>query len=421
MSDYAGGVAGHAGRDGKRVKKEKTMANLMDYLVWRGEFGFDPAPWNEVDALALSNLCYLNFHGIGDERGWTIAEARRLDLLEETEVTNFAGRKALYEAMADTHRFGSVRMHHFLAVTDEKQELQFSATCYDMPDGTLCIGFRGTDGTLVGWREDFNMSWQNSVPAQEGALFYLEKASEMDQRPIRLTGHSKGGNLAAYAAARCSPDIQDRLIAVYSFDGPGMDPEVFQSEGYQRIEGKIHSFVPQTSIVGMMMEYHRKYTVVKSDVSGFGQHDPLTWRVYGPGFETVDKIDDNAQTISDTLHEWLHKTRREDRAEMVDTLFSVLENTRATTLKEMKGDRLRTLTGVALGTRELDPASRKAVTKLVGLFLSLGFGNLTERYRQKILENRLEKKDKQEKAPEPVPEPEGEAETGPEKEPEIKA
>ena len=158
------------------------MANLMDYMVWRGEFAFNLSPWNPADALAMANLCYLNFDSISDDRGWTLAEAKRLELVRPTEVAGFEDRKAQYEAMADTIRFGGIRMHHFINLTDVEQELQFSATCYDMPDGALCIGFRGTDGTLVGWREDFNMSWQSTVPAQQAAVFYLEKASEVDDR-----------------------------------------------------------------------------------------------------------------------------------------------------------------------------------------------------------------------------------------------
>ena len=119
------------------------MANLMDYLVWRGEFGFDLTPWNEVDALMMANLCYLNFHGIDDPRGWTVAEAKRLELVRESPVAAFEGRKNQFEAMADTARFSGILMHHFITLTDAEQELQFSATCYNMPDGTLCIGFRG--------------------------------------------------------------------------------------------------------------------------------------------------------------------------------------------------------------------------------------------------------------------------------------
>ena len=369
------------------------MANLMDYLAWRGDLGFEQSPWNAVDALMMANLSYLNFHGIDNAKGWTMEETKRLELVRPTDVSGFEGRKEQYEAMADTARFGPVRMHHFFNLTDPVRELQFSATCYDMPDGTLCIGYRGTDGSFVGWREDFNMSWQSSVPAQEAAVYYLERAAELDDRPIRLTGHSKGGNLAAFAAAGCRPEVQDRLTEVYSFDGPGMDPEVFQGEGYRRIVPKIRSFVPQTSIVGMLMEYHRDYTVVRSDASGILQHDPLTWQVLGREFETLESIDANAKLVSDTLHEWLEKTDRQDRAQMVDTLFSVLESSRASSFSEAMGERLRSLTGIAQGTKEMDSVSRKTVTKLVGLFLSLGFGNLADRYRSRRAPAAEEKQD----------------------------
>ena len=364
------------------------MANMLDYLDWRGEFGFDLSPWNEVDALMMAALCYLDFAGLDDPRGWTVAEADRLDLLRETAVANFDGRNAQLRAMADSARFRDIRMHHFIAVTDPEQELQFSATCYDIPDGSLCIAFRGTDGTFVGWKEDFNMSFQSPVPAQEAALFYLEKAAELDRRPIRLVGHSKGGNLAAYAAACCAPDLQDRLLEVDSFDGPGMAPEVFESAGYRRVVGKIRSFVPQTSIVGMMMEYHRPYTVVRSSASGIGQHDPLTWQIRGPRFETMEKIDANAEVISETLHGLLNRTNREERGVMVDTLFELLETTKASSVSEMMGGRLRSLTNLAAGSRELDPESRKALIRLVGLFLSLGFGSLADRYRSKQAEKK---------------------------------
>lgn len=374
------------------------MANLMDYIAWRGDFGFDVSPWNEVDALMMANLCYLNFQGVDDERGWSLADARRLELVQDTEVANFDGRLDQFLAMAESRRFGDIRMHHFIALTDVKQELQFSAVLYDMPDGTLCVGFRGTDGTLIGWREDFNMSYQSTVPAQEAAVFYLKKAAELDRRRIRIVGHSKGGNLAAYAAACCGPEVQDRIESVYSFDGPGMAPDIFGSEGYHRVVDRIRSFVPETSIVGMMMEYHRVYTVVKSDASGINQHDPLSWQVLGPRFETAEQIDSNAKMVSSTLHEWLAKTNPEERANMVRTLFGLLENTKATTVADIMGDRLRTLTSMAMASRELDPVSRKTVTKLVGLFLSLGFGNLTDKYLLNLKRKERTEEEKQDSA-----------------------
>jgi len=355
------------------------LANLMDYLTWRGEFGFDVTPWNDVDALIMANVCYLDFHGTDDARGWTLAEAKRLELVRATADSGHPARRAQFEAMADTARFGDVRMHHFMNYLDDKTETQFSATCYDMPDGTLCVAFRGTDGTFVGWKEDFNMSYESPVPAQEAAVYYLERVTELDDRPIRLVGHSKGGNLAAYAAACASEKTQERLEAIYSFDGPGFDPEVFGSEGYARVVDRIHSLVPQTSIVGMLMEYHRNYTVVKSSATGIAQHDPMTWQVIASRFETVPEIDENAQMISDTLHQWLEKSNREERAKMVEALFEILGSAKLTNVGDVRTSGGRSLWMMLTGAYELDPESWKNAMRLIRLFLSLGFGNMADR------------------------------------------
>lgn len=366
------------------------MANMVDYLVWRGEFGVDLSPWNEVDALLFATLCYLGFHGTDDARGWTIEEAKRLDLLTEDDVSGFQDRKNMFLAMAESERFRKCRMHHYIAVTDEEMAMQFSAVCYDLPDNTLCVAFRGTDSSVTGWREDFNMSLLEPVPAQEAAKYYLERASELDGRRIRIVGHSKGGNLAAYAAACVSPDIQDRIETVYSFDGPGMAPDVFQSEGYARIVSRIRSFVPQTCIVGMMMDYHRVYTVVRSDATGIMQHDPLTWQVYGPHFEQAEEIDETAKTVSDTLHDLLEKSNREQRATFLDAAFQMIESTRATTVGEIMGDKLRNLRAVIGSRKDLDPEQKKEFNRLIGLFVSVGVGNVIDRYRPKKPEEKTE-------------------------------
>ena len=163
------------------------MANLIDYLVWRGDIPFSVSPWNEVDGLMCAVLSYLNFHGLQDHRGWTLREAKRIDLLIEAQGNTFGPRKKMFEAMAETARFGDCRMHHFIALTDEDASMQFSAMCMDLPDDTKAVVFRGTDNTLVGWREDFNMSYQTRVPAQQAAAYYLLKAAKLTDRPIRLT------------------------------------------------------------------------------------------------------------------------------------------------------------------------------------------------------------------------------------------
>ena len=356
------------------------MAALMDYLVWRGDIPLEVCPFSEIDALAMAMVCYLNFQSMDDPKGWTLAEAKRLELVLPSDHSAFPARKALFEVMADAKRFADIRLHHFIARTDPEKKLQFSAVCADLPDGSMCVCFRGTDGTLVGWREDLDMSYQSPVPAQEAAEVYLSRAAGLDGRPLRVAGHSKGGNLAVYAAARLESSLQARVTDIYTFDGPGMSPEVFDSEGYQAIAGRIRSFLPQSSIVGLMMKYAEPYTVVKSSASGLIQHDPLTWQIYGPHFETLPEVDDNAKTIRDTLHEWLRKTTRQDRGKVVDSVFDVLSTTGQASISDLMGDKLKNILAVVSGSRELDPESRKAVGKLTGLFFSLGIDSLADRY-----------------------------------------
>ncbi len=358
------------------------MANIMDYLVWRGEFGLELSPWNEVDALMFAVLSYLDYEKADNEEGKTLAQVREEELLPVfMPQPAFPRRKKLCEAMAGSLRFRNVKVHHFISITEKEAEIQFCAMCFDLPDGTLCVSFRGTDSTIVGWREDLNMSLMDPVPSQEAARFYLQRVAEITNRPLRLVGHSKGGNMAAFAAACATADVQDRIIDIYSFDGPGMSPEIFRSDGYQRIVGKIRSFVPQTSVIGMMMEYHRAYHVVRSDASGIQQHEPLTWQVYGKHFEELPHIDETAKTISTTLHEWLDRSNPEEREAFVDTVFQMLESTKASTVGEIVGDKFRSLRSVLESTREIDPEMRKASTKLVSLFISLGLGNVVDLVR----------------------------------------
>ena len=359
------------------------MANIVDYLAWRGDISLEVSPWNELDGLLMAVLSYLNFHGVQDHRGWTLEEAKRIDLLIEDGGASFEGRKKVFEAMADSARFSGCRMHHFIARTDEELSMQFSAECLDLPDGTMCVAFRGTDNTLVGWREDFNMAYQTQVPAQAAAAYYLTKAAKETDGKIRLVGHSKGGNLAVYAASKATKKVQDQIESIWSYDGPGMNMEMARSKGFQRIQPKIHSYIPQTSVIGLLMEYYDPYTVVHSTVKGLEQHDPLTWQVYGRHFEELPSIDRNAKVVCDTLHECLTNSTPEQRAAFVEALFRMADNTNATKMSDILNEKFRSFRKMYGGRKDLDPETRRAFTRLIAQAVSLGFGNVVERVRKK--------------------------------------
>ncbi len=352
------------------------MANMADYLAWRGDVPFGASPWNEIDGLLVATLSYLNFHNGRDPRGWTLEELARIGLLQEGNSSSFAGRKAAFEGMASGERFRECRMHHAIALTDAEIGMQFAAMCLDLPDGTTCVAFRGTDNTLIGWREDFDMAYTTRVPAQEAAILYLERAAALSKRPLRLVGHSKGGNLAVYAASYARKRVQARIESIWSYDGPGMNRETSQTEEYQRIKEKIRSFVPQTSIIGMLMDYYEPYTVVRSTASGISQHDPMSWQVYGPKFETLPALDQTAVVVRDTLHEWLQNSTPEQRAAFVEALFSMAESTKATKMSDLTGEKIRTLLTMVGSRKDVDPETRRVFTRLMAQAVTLGFGNV---------------------------------------------
>lgn len=357
------------------------MANMVDYLVWRGELSLEASPWNAIDGLLMATLSYLNFHGIQDARGWTMQEAKRLDLVIESPDASFQPRKDAFIGMADSIRFGESRMHHFIAMTDEASSMQFSAMCIDLPDGTMAVAFRGTDNTLVGWREDFDMAYRTWVPGQEAAAYYLTQAANITDRPLRLAGHSKGGNLAVYAASAVPADIQDRIEGIWSYDGPVMNRQVSTGEGYKRIKDKIHSYIPQTSIIGLLMDYYTPYTVVHSVATGLSQHDPMSWQVYGGKFEEMESIDRKAVIVCETFHEWLQNSTPEQRGTFVDTLFKMADTTNATKMSELLNEKFRSFRKMYGGRKELDPETRRVFNRLMAQAVTLWFGNVVDHVR----------------------------------------
>ena len=357
------------------------MANAQDYVAWRGDLSFSAAPWNEIDGLLIAIFSYLDFHGGMDPRGWTLEELKRIELLQEGTSPSFPARKEMFEAMAESVRFGGCRMHHALSLTDERIAMQFSAVCVEMPDDTTCVVFRGTDNTIVGWREDFNMAFSTRVPAQEAAAIYLARAAELTDRPLRLVGHSKGGNLAVYAAACAAPQLQDRIESIWCYDGPGMNREMSRSEGYLRIRDRIHSYVPQTSIIGMLMDYYEPYTVVRSTASGLSQHEPVSWQIYGPRFETLEQLDRTALVVRDTLHDLLKNSEPEQRAAFVDAMFGWVETTKATKMSDLTGEKIRSMLTMVGNRKEVEPEARRVFSRLLAQAVTLGFGNMIDRVR----------------------------------------
>lgn len=359
------------------------MPNMLDYLTWRGDLPLACVPWNEVDSLLMAALAYCSFGEAAAGSEGVALRSLSARAREDVKDFQFFNRcRDLEGALAQTLRFGGLLVHDAVEVWDPEREMQFAAVTIDLPDGTCFIAYRGTDSTLVGWREDFAMAYDSAVPAQQEALTYLERIALRKPRGIYLGGHSKGGNLAVFAAAHASHETQRYLRGVYSFDGPGLSKEILETPGYERIHGLIHSYLPQSSVVGLLLGYHPEYTVVQAKAISLLQHDPFTWQLTGPKFQEVQQVDAASQLMDETLHEWLESCTPEQRETFVDAVFSILEATGATTVNQIMDEKFRSAAAMVIAGLTLDGETKKMLIRLVAQFIRIGTTNLWERLLQ---------------------------------------
>ena len=305
------------------------MSDIRDYICWRGDLTFTQDPFNPVDGLTFSALSYIRFESVlkpGDKPRFLRDVAR--DFLEQENSEDLIRSKNDPELLAlasDSQRFGSCRISDFRSITDRDQDTQFFAMTFLPDDGSAVIVFRGTDFTVVGWKEDFNMSFQQTVPAQMLALQYVRETAYSHPGPIRICGHSKGGNMAVFAAARSAPGLQQRILDVYNNDGPGFSEYMMGDPGYKAIVPVIHTFVPQSSIIGMLMDHEEPYTIIKSRPIGLMQHDVYNWEVKGPGFVPMEEITADSRFLNATIRNWAASMDNQQRNQVVDAVFGLLE------------------------------------------------------------------------------------------------
>jgi hypothetical protein len=309
------------------------MSNLFDYLTWRGDLTLENDGFGEVDALILSSLSYVNFDGIvpGPGKGCiTISEASEAffgmhppeELKADRSLIRFAPE--LLKSLAKTERFGSAVLSSYVSRTDLSIELQFAAVKITTSDGIDFISFRGTDDTIIGWKEDFNLSYK-TVPAENEAVEYLQTVGAENLKRLRLGGHSKGGHLAVYAASGVSSDIAVRIDTIYNCDGPGFNRETFGSEQYKSLNSRIVRIIPESSIIGRLLECDVTPVITKSSETGIMQHDPTSWQISGKDFVTVPENDHLSNLFDMTMTGWLEKMPFSERKFFIDDLFAVFD------------------------------------------------------------------------------------------------
>ena len=310
------------------------MADMLEYLAWRGDIEFPQMPVNPVDALIFSTLSYIQFEDIVPDNPMqciSLEEAAKGFFSLDAAQNRVRVKKdlELLEAVAKSARYDNIKMSFYRSILIPEEDTQFAAVTFFLEDGSAYIAFRGTDNTLTGWKEDFNMTFQTSIPAQRLALEYVQEFAAAHPIPIWMGGHSKGGNLAAYAAAKCGELLQKRIVEVHNQDGPGFSDEMMNDPGYLNILPKLRSYVPQSSVIGLLLEREEPYTIIKSSQIGLMQHDPYSWQVMGPNFLPVEELTADSRFLDRTFKNWLAGMTLEERSEFFDTVFDLLGSTGA--------------------------------------------------------------------------------------------
>lgn len=354
------------------------MANILDYITWRGDLSFRDDAFNDVDNLILCSLSYIGFDGAADwESGETVTLSQTARWFEaqpeKAQHVRSSFDRMLLRMAGESGRFGGVRLARHENKFCEEKQLQFCATTFLLDDTTAYVAFRGTDSTLVGWKEDFNMAFLPEVPAQLEAAEYLSSMGNLPRHRLYVGGHSKGGNLAVFAAVRADAAVQNTIAAVYANDAPGFGREFLESPEYRRISGRIHAIVPQTSVIGRLLEHGAERKVIHSSETGLQQHDPYSWEVLGPDLVAEEGVTAASEVIDRSLKSWLDEMNPEEREEFFDQVYLAMRSTNVETLREFNESWAKNSAQVLRAWQNAPQETRRFMAASFGkLFTSLG-------------------------------------------------
>ena len=311
------------------------MGNLITYVQQYGAQTFEDKSLTDIDVLVLTEIAYLPFDEIVP-KSFDITEAisleqlgKEFETIKEKEHENnpfmiTSERIELLEVVSKSQRYKEIKVFGFMNDIDDERTKQFAAVCYQWEEENRWIIFRGTDETLIGWKEDFMMTYSDLIPAQTDAIEYLKKQAETFSGTLNVSGHSKGGNLSLYASAMQEEAIQNRIEQIYCWDSPGVHRSILGTEGYQRVVSKAKRYIPQDSIVGLMLESQVPYHIIESQGSGISQHSALMWNIEDDYFVELTELTKNSQLTDQTFKQWTEVVSDEDLKLFFDTFFDLI-------------------------------------------------------------------------------------------------
>lgn len=355
------------------------MSNLFDYIAWRGDLPFEASPLCEVDNFIFCMATYIDYNRIYNNYNpdvklllkdvskefckiYDVKTVKQMGL-----VIPWENIRKLIDRMGKSQRFSDVEISDFTNEIDEERQMQFAAVTYHLNKDEMFVSFRGTDDTLVGWKEDLRLSYLNEIPAQRRSVEYLESvARKYPDKKIYVGGHSKGGNLAKYSCIWVDDDILERVCAIYNNDGPGFLPDVVSSERFARVESKVTNFVPQSSLVGQIFQHRGKRIIIKSKYKGVYQHNIFGWEIHGTSAVRVEKFTRSGEMNHEIFNVRINSMSVDERRGFADTFCSILDKTGVKSLRELTEAGFKSAAVMVRAYAELD----KEQKQMMSLFLT---------------------------------------------------
>ncbi len=355
---------------------------VIEYVQRYGGVSLEEWPLGDVDSLALCQLAYLKFDGIVPGPWENRAAMTLEDIYQHERYEALYGdrrfaenNRRLFEAMCASRRFRGLRLQFYLNLVKKELETQFCAVTYLLEDGAAFVAFRGTDETIVGWKEDFNMAIRHPVPCQVYCVQYLNLAASRLDGDLYVGGHSKGGNLAVYASMYCTERVRGRIRKIYSMDGPGILPEALRSSVYRELSGKIVKILPRTPFVGMLYESRGRegqYQTVECNRRGLIQHDPYTWRVKAGQFVLAKDRYRRSGRMNKVVNPWLLSQGKERLQRFVDALYLIVDASGAEDVIGFMENWRQSVKRMAAAYKGLDRQTLETVKEVLWSFLSFG-------------------------------------------------
>ena len=360
------------------------MKNMLDYIKEFGHVSFEERAFSEIDALVLTELEYLPLENVvpSAENGETFVTVKEIaeymqehkqELFDENPMMITQERHEVSQVIADAPRFQSLKFFGVVSEWDKDTTKQFAAVTVEVEPSVRLVVFRGTDETLIGWKEDFLMTYSPLVAAQTDAKEYLAKQASLWGGDLMISGHSKGGNLAIYAAATQEEDVQLRIVDIFCFDSPGLYRSVLETKGYQNIVPLAMRYIPQDSLVGLMLESEVPYVIVKSNATGAMQHSAMTWEIEDGQFIKMEKLTKNSQLNDQTFKKWTESVSDEELELFWNVFFELLFSVGIDTVNDLYGQFMHYVQEFLKAAGNMDEEKRELLTRIALLLVSTRF------------------------------------------------